>query len=82
MTICAERVALFNAVSKGQRSFTDLAIATSSGLPTPPCGPCRQVLYEFTPEMRIHLEGDQNTERRLKDLLPDVFGSKQLDAES
>ena len=82
MTICAERVALFKAVSKGHRSFTDLAIATSSGLPTPPCGPCRQVLYEFTPEMRIHLEGDQNTERRLKDLLPDVFGSKQLDAES
>jgi cytidine deaminase len=78
MTMCAERVAIFKAVSKGHRSFTDLAIATSSGLPTPPCGPCRQVLYEFSPEMSIHLEGDKIEEFRLKDLLPHAFDSKQL----
>jgi cytidine deaminase len=79
LTVCAERVAIFNAISKGHRSFTDLAITTSSGLPTPPCGPCRQVLYEFNPEMKIHLEGRNNKEEvfRLKDLLPHAFVSKQ-----
>ena len=82
LTVCAERVAIFNALSKGHRSFTDLAIATSSGLPTPPCGPCRQVLYEFNPEMRIHLEGDKKEEFRLKDLLPYPFVSKQDDIKS
>ena len=78
LTICAERVAIFKAVSKGHRSFTDLAIATSSGLPSTPCGACRQVLYEFSPEMRIHLEGDEKEEFRLKDLLPHAFGSTNL----
>jgi len=55
-----------------------LAIATSSGLPTLPCGACRQVLYEFSPEMKIHLEGEGNKkeEFRLKDLLPHAFVSK------
>ena len=79
LTVCAERVAIFNALSKGHRSFTDLAIATSSGLPTPPCGPCRQVLYEFNPEMRIQLQGADEREEgfRLKDLLPHAFVSKQ-----
>ena len=79
LTVCAERVAIFNAISKGHRSFTDLAITTSSGLPTPPCGPGRQVLYEFNPEMKIHLEGRNNKEEvfRLKDLLPHAFVSKQ-----
>ena len=79
LTVCAERVAIFNAISKGHRSFTDLAIVTSSGLPTPPCGPCRQVLYEFNSEMKIHLEGRDNKEEvfRLKDLLPHAFVSKQ-----
>ena len=77
LTVCAERVAIFNALSKGHRSFTDLAIATSSGLPTPPCGPCRQVLYEFNPEMKIHLEGSKKEEFKLKDLLPNAFGSKE-----
>jgi cytidine deaminase len=78
LTVCAERVAIFNAISKGHRLFTDLAITTSSGLPTPPCGPCRQVLYEFNPEMKIHLEGRNNKEEvfRLKDLLPHAFVSK------
>ena len=78
LTVCAERVAIFNAI-KGHRSFTDLAITTSSGLPTPPCGPCRQILYEFNPEMKIHLEGRNNKEEvfRLKDLLPHAFVSKQ-----
>jgi cytidine deaminase len=49
-------------------------------LPTPPCGPCRQVLYEFNSEMKIHLGGRDNKEVfRLKDLLPHAFVSKQED---
>src|SRR5687768_13718474 len=59
LTMCAERVAIFKAISHGHRSFTDLAIASSSKRPTFPCGSCRQVLYEFSPKLRIHLEGNK-----------------------
>jgi cytidine deaminase len=59
-----------------------LAIATSSGLPTPPCGSCRQVLHEFNPEMMIYLYGDEKEEFILKDLLPYAFVPKQDDIKS
>jgi cytidine deaminase len=77
LAICAERVAIFTAISKGHRSFTDLAIASSSKEPTYPCGACRQVLYEFSPQLRIHLENNQKV-FHLTDLLPYTFSAKQL----
>jgi cytidine deaminase len=77
LTICAERVAIFNAICNGYKSFTDLAITSSSDSPTFPCGSCRQVLYEFSPETRIHIEGN-DTNFQLKDLLPYAFDAKQI----
>jgi cytidine deaminase len=78
LAMCAERVAIFKAISNGHRSFTDLAIASSSEAPPFPCGPCRQVLYEFSPQMRIHLEGNEKEIFQLTDLLPYAFSSKQV----
>jgi cytidine deaminase len=78
VTMCAERVAIFKAISQGHRSFTDLAIASSSKTPTFPCGPCRQVLYEFSPKLRIHLEGNESDVFNLVDLLPHAFDSNQI----
>jgi cytidine deaminase len=78
LSMCAERVAIFTAISKGHRSFTDLAIVSSSGEPTFPCGSCRQVLYEFSPQTKIHLEGNGKEVFRLTDLLPYAFSAKQV----
>jgi cytidine deaminase len=78
LTICAERVAIFNAISSGSRSFTDLAIATSRGGATFPCGQCRQVMHEFSPRMKIHIQGNEKEVVSLSDLLPHAFGAKQM----
>jgi cytidine deaminase len=78
LTICAERVAVFNAISKGHSSFTDIAITSSSDMSTYPCGACRQVLYEFSPEIGIHIEGNENNVFGLTDLLPYAFNAKQI----
>ena len=47
LTICAERVAMFKALSEGHRVFTRIAIVADTEAPTPPCGACRQILWEF-----------------------------------
>ncbi len=76
LSICAERVALFKAISEGYRSFTDLAIVSSSSKLAFPCGACRQVLAEFNMDIIIHLGDDYM--KQLSDLLPDTFGMNQL----
>jgi cytidine deaminase len=78
LTLCAERVAVFKAVSEGYKSFTELAIVSSSGKPVFPCGACRQVLMEFSPNIRIHIEGNENKLITLTDLLPNSFGPTDL----
>ena len=57
LSICAERVAVFKAVSEGYRSFTDLAIVSSSQIPAFPCGACRQALQEVSPRIIIIFSG-------------------------
>src|SRR5262245_55171012 len=47
LTVCAERVALWKALSEGHRRFTRVAVVTDTPAPTPPCGACRQLLWEF-----------------------------------
>lgn len=79
-TICAERTALVKAVSEGERDFRAIAVVTRSG--GSPCGSCRQMLYEFSPGMRVlvaTLDGEICYEVALLDLLPRGFGPNELD---
>ncbi|GAC1582391.1 MAG: cytidine deaminase [Candidatus Elarobacter sp.] len=79
LSMCAERTAIFNAVANGVRRFEALAVAGPDGVTTLPCGACRQVLWEFAPELTvIYAEGDAVRERPLATLLPDAFGPAQL----
>ena len=80
LTMCAERVAVFKAVSEGAQEFRRIAIAADTDLLTPPCGACRQILWEFCGDVEIvlvNLEG--KTERlRLKELFPRPFDASFL----
>ncbi len=80
LSMCAERVALFKALSEGHSVFTDLGISTSSSIPTFPCGACRQVLFEFCPDIKIHLTGVAERVFTLRDLLPYAFDAFQSKA--
>lgn len=72
--ICAERVALFKAVSEGERRFERIAIAGPGRKPCSPCGACRQVLWEFAPKLEVLLERASACERTtLRALLPAAF---------
>lgn len=76
-SVCAERTAIFKAVSEGETSFSKLAVVSSSGDITFPCGICRQVLNEFMPEGEIILFGGGNTEiYRVSELIPHSFNNK------
>ena len=78
-TVCGERTAAFKAVSEGEREFRAVAVVTSNG--AAPCGICRQVLYEFGPEMTVVMvdaEGEITWEGSLSDLLPLGFGPQKL----
>ena len=74
-TICAERAAVAMAIADGQREFTALALYTKTPKPLTPCGICRQVLCEFSPQMKIiaACENNQIQISTLQDLLPDAF---------
>jgi cytidine deaminase len=78
-TVCGERTAAFKAVSEGERDFRAVVVATSNGVA--PCGICRQVLYEFGPDMIVIMadtSGQVAWEGPLNDLLPFGFGPKKL----
>jgi len=79
LTMCAERVAVFKAVSEGETEFEGLAVVTSNG--GSPCGACRQVLREFAPQLPVYIgDGDGNyRETNVSELLPDSFGPEFLD---
>ena len=80
LTCCAERVAVFKAVSEGKPKLEACAIVTVEGKPAPPCGACRQVLFEFGQNMRIVLGNPSGEVRILElfDLLPEGFTAEQL----
>lgn len=75
LTICAERAAVFTAVSNGVRAIRAVAVATDLGDPARPCGACRQVLAEFGPSMQVLLLGSAGAQvaTTLDRLLPDPF---------
>jgi cytidine deaminase len=80
LTICAERVAMFKALSEGHRAFTRVAVVADTTAPTPPCGACRQILWEFGGDLDVVLANltDETGRHRLKDLLPLPFDARLL----
>src|SRR5438552_2473477 len=75
LTVCAERVALWKALSEGAREFRQLAIVTDAAAVTPPCGACRQLLWEYCGNIQIHLHSLRglDAEHQLADLFPHPF---------
>jgi cytidine deaminase len=80
LTMCAERVAMFKAISEGHREFRRVAVVADTDAPTPPCGACRQILWEFGGDLEVVLANlTRETGRyRLSDLLPLPFDSRLL----
>jgi len=80
LTLCAERVAVFKAMSEGARHFRRIAIAADSSALTPPCGSCRQILWEFCGDievMLVNLEGKTES-LHLKEVFPRPFDASYL----
>jgi len=80
LTTCAERVAMFKALSEGHRVFTRIAIVADTQAPTPPCGACRQILWEFGGNLEIQLANltEPKGTHQLRDLLPLPFDARLL----
>ena len=79
LTICAERVALSKALSEGVHHFKSIAIYAKDGAFCSPCGACRQLLYDYAPNLDVILsDGKQHKVIKLKDLLPFAFDESQL----
>ena len=80
LTVCAERVSVFKANSEGVRKFRRIAIAADTDTLTPPCGACRQILWEFCGDIEIVLVNPRGkTEKhQLKDLFPKAFDASFL----
>jgi cytidine deaminase len=80
LTVCAERVAIFKALSEGERGFEAIAVVADTDKLTPPCGACRQIIWEFCGDVEVilaNLKGKVETERAAK-LLPRAFDSSFL----
>jgi cytidine deaminase len=80
LTVCAERTALFKAVSEGETSFEAIAITSDENDATPPCGACRQVIMDLAGDIDVILSTKSGKLKKLKvsELLPYPFGGKNL----
>jgi len=80
LTMCAERVAVFKAMSEGLSGFDAIVVAADSKRITAPCGPCRQVLWEFCGDLVVHMVTPRGHSRtwRLRELLPLPFDGGNL----
>jgi cytidine deaminase len=80
LTMCAERVAMFKALSDGHRKFRRIVIVADTNAPTPPCGACRQILWEFGGDLDIILANlrRETGRHRLSALLPIPFDARLL----
>lgn len=78
--MCAERTALFAAYAAGERAFVALAVIADSERPVPPCGMCRQALFELAPDIAVLLTNLHGVERRTspRELLPDGFQASDM----
>jgi len=82
LTVCGERVAIWKALSEGERDFSELAIVADTATLTPPCGTCRQIIWEFCKNATIvlaNLDGESQ-ECSIKELLPRAFDARFLSA--
>jgi cytidine deaminase len=80
LTVCAERVAIFKAISEGERGFDAIAVVADTAAPTPPCGACRQLIWEFCGDVDIilaNLKGQVEVVRTSA-ILPRPFDSSFL----
>lgn len=80
LTVCAERVALWKALSEGESAFRRIAVVADSKILTPPCGPCRQILWEYCGDIEVilaNLKGDTAT-YSLSELFPNPFDNRFL----
>lgn len=84
LTCCAERVALFKALSEGEKSFVAIAVVAPTRGGPMPCGACRQLLAEYAPEARVYVADSRapkkTREFTVRDLLPGAFLGDQLNA--
>ena len=82
LTVCAERVAIWKALSEGERQFTELAIVADTDTLTPPCGTCRQIIWEFAKNATIVLGNLQGETQivSIRELLPRAFDARFLSA--
>ncbi len=80
LTLCAERVAVFKAMSEGVREFRRIAVAADTETLTPPCGACRQILWEFCGDIEVMLVNPRGKSEtlRMKDLFPRAFDASFL----
>jgi len=80
LTICAERVAMFKALSEGHRAFVRIVVVADTAEPTPPCGACRQILWEFAGDIEVILADTKKVTAtwKLKDLFPAPFDGRFL----
>jgi cytidine deaminase len=84
LTVCAERVAIWKALSEGERHFAALAVVADTEVLTPPCGTCRQIIWEFARGAKIvfaNLNGQSET-FQIADLLPRAFDARFLKSAS
>jgi cytidine deaminase len=83
LTVCAERVALWKALSEGVRSFAALAVVAKPSAPTPPCGACRQLLWEYCGDIPVLTANLRRVTGQvtLAELLPMPFDGRLLDAD-
>lgn len=80
LTVCAERVAIFKAISEGERKFDAIAVVTDTDEVTPPCGACRQLLWEFCGDVAVvmaNLKGKVEV-LKMRELFPKPFGSSNF----
>ena len=80
LTVCAERVAIFKALSEGHRIFTRIVVVADTESPTPPCGACRQIMWEFAGDIEVVLANltAETATLQMKDLLPLPFDRRLL----
>jgi len=80
LTMCAERVAIFKAISEGERGFDAIAVVTDTDSLTPPCGACRQLIWEFCGDVPVILSNlkDKSEMLRMRELFPKPFDSSNL----